>query len=258
MNFAYVTLLSSIDYLPAVIILNRNLKNVQSKYPLVVGVTDNIFSDVKNYLDKEKILYKKIPFMEYSDVAKKRWENDTPSILNIASKIALFKFIEFDKLVYLDSDILIYQNIDDLFNYPDGAMYDECGKPFIGLFVFSPRNHKPDWYYFLIQITGLIESDILEGLFFPAKSNPDYLIPFEYYVNITLQNLDTKNIEDLKVIHYCYKYKPWNYSSTEKFLDDFKNTFKNHSNKNRTICTEFYFNNYLCPLWEDYPEFKVL
>ena len=256
MKFAYVTLLSSFDYLPAVIILNRNLKQVKSKYPLIVGVTDNIFLKVKKYLDKENILYKKIPFMEYSDAAKKRWEKTTPSILNIASKIALFKFTEFDKLVYLDSDILIYQNIDDLFNYPDGAMYNECGRPFIGLFVFSPKNHHPDWYYILIQITGLIESDILEGLFFPAKSNPDYLIPEEYYINITLQNLDTKNIEDIKIVHYCYKYKPWNYKSAEDFLNDFQNTFKYKDNKNRIICTNYYFNKYLYPLWNDYPEFK--
>ena len=102
----------------------------------------------------------------------------------------LFKFYEYDKLVYIDSDIIIYKNIDDLFLYPDGAMYNDNGKPFIGLFVFIPINHKVDYYIALSKIFNAIESDVLEPLFFPFKSNPNYRIPFEYYVNITYDNLD--------------------------------------------------------------------
>jgi alpha-N-acetylglucosamine transferase len=114
---------------------------------LLVAVTDNIISQVKPYLEKENILYRVIPYMEYSKEIKETFANT--HILNIASKFALFKFTDYDKLVYIDSDVLIYHNIDELFLYPDGAMYDDNGNPFIGLFSFIPRNHNADFYYIL-------------------------------------------------------------------------------------------------------------
>lgn len=42
MNCAYVTLLSSEDYLKPVLILNRNLKELNTNYPLHVMVTDAV------------------------------------------------------------------------------------------------------------------------------------------------------------------------------------------------------------------------
>ena len=53
MRYAFCTLLSSKDYLVPVLILNRNLHDINSQYPLIVMVTNNIINDVKNYLDKE-------------------------------------------------------------------------------------------------------------------------------------------------------------------------------------------------------------
>lgn len=255
MNNAYITLLSSVDYLPATLILNQNLKDVKSVYPLLVAVTENIFSEVQPYLEKENILYKIIPFMTYS---KKIQEDFSGThILNIASKFALFKFYEYDKLIYLDSDILIYENIDDLFLYPDGAMYDDNGNSFIGLFSFIPKNHNADFYYVLSQIFPLIESDILQDLFFPFKSNPQYRIPFEYYVNITLENLDFYNKNEFKVVHFCYKYKPWHYHSVIEYMNKFNKEFK-YSNKNRESIIQDYFNKYLIPLRNKYPELEFL
>lgn len=175
--------------------------------------------------------------------------------LNIASKFALFKLYEFDKLVYIDSDILIYKNIDDLFNYPDGALYDDHGVPFIGLFVFIPKNHPVDYYLTLSIVLNKIESNILEPLFFPFKSNPDYRIPFDYYVNITC-NLDQLYFENIKVFHFCYNYKPWRYLTANDFVADYIKEFPGHISQIRKKVVEDYINNYLTPLFNEYPEFK--
>ena len=258
MNYAYVTLLSSEDYLPAVLILNQNLKDVNSKYPLLVAVTENIIAQVKPYLIKEEIVYVVIPFLEYSKETQEKWmkEQGTAYTLNIASKFILFKLYDYDKLVYIDSDILIYENIDELFNYPDGAMYNDNGKPFIGLFTFIPKNHKAEYYFGLSNRYHIIESDVLEELFFPFKSNPDYRIPFKYYVNITYQNLDTFNLEAMKVFHFCYKYKPWKFLTTEDYINTFVEEFPDHPQFARTQIVNDYINCYLHPLFEKYPEFK--
>ena len=246
-HYAYVTLLSSEDYLPAVLILNQSLKNVNSQFPLLVAVTENIFENVKPYLIQENILYKVIPFLHYSQGTQEKWLNQYPEAkytLNIASKFVIFKFYEYDKLVFIDSDVLVYQNIDNLFLYPDGAIYDDNGRPFIGLFVFTPVNHNVEYYIALSRMFNVIESNVLEPLFFPFKSNPDYRIPFEYYVNITLDNLDTLNLSDIKVCHFCYKYKPWKYLSADNYLKEFHQEFPNKPQKNRTQIIQNYINNY--------------
>ena len=255
MKNAYVTLLSSKDYLPAILILNKNLKDVNSIFPLCVMVTDNIINEVEPYLLKENILYKIIPYLMPSNQIIENFQ-DTP-LLNTFSKFAVFKLVDFEKVVYLDADIIIYKNIDDLFYYPDGAMYDDNGFGFSGLFVTSPKNHNANFYYALSKIFNLTDGTILEQIFFPFKSNPCYRIPFEYFLNITLENLDSFYIENFKIIHFCYKYKPWHYKTEQEYLNNFKKEFK-YSMFNREKIIFNYFENYLIPLRKQYPEFNFL
>ena len=47
MNKAYITLLSSEDYLEAVLVLNYSLRLVNSQYPLVVYVTNQVYNNEK-------------------------------------------------------------------------------------------------------------------------------------------------------------------------------------------------------------------
>ena len=50
---AYVTLLSTESYLEAVLVLNQSLRNVNSEYPLVCMVTDNLDTDRKVWIPKQ-------------------------------------------------------------------------------------------------------------------------------------------------------------------------------------------------------------
>ena len=50
---AYVTLLSSDDFLPGVLALNRNLKELNSLFPLHVLVTNTVSESTIEYLKKE-------------------------------------------------------------------------------------------------------------------------------------------------------------------------------------------------------------
>lgn len=257
MNYAYVTLLSSINYLPAVLALNANLKQVKSKYPLVVGVTNNIDSLVLPFLDKENISYEVIPFLDYCNEIKQDAQmQNAPQWLNICSKFALFKMFNYDKLVYLDADIMLFTNIDELFEYPDGALYNDNGNPFAGLMVFSPIYHYADFYKAISDKFGIIESEVLEKLFFPFRTNPDYRIPFEYYVNITLPDLDSYNISSFKVIHFIYNYKPWLYETWQDYISAYLEEFPYEISNNREQIIKQYFDNYITPLRIKYPQLK--
>lgn len=254
MKQAYVTLLSSSNYLKAVIALNQNLIDLNSQYPLLVMVTKDIASQTIPYLQKEKILYKIVDYLNYSKLTQKNFENSY--ILNIASKLNVFLLKEYDKIVYIDADSFFLANIDELFNYPDGAMYTEPGYNygFTGMFVCCPKNHILEYYMAILEKFDIWESDLLGALWFPFKTNKDYRIPFQYFINITLQNLDTYDLTQMKGIHFCYNYKPWNYNNVLDFLQDFDKEFIKYPNHNRFICVGYYMQKYLIPIQQKYPE----
>lgn len=248
MKQAYITLLSSVNYLPAIIILNESLKNVNSKYPLIVLIVDNIYDQVINSLKELEILTLKVPYISYSEEIQNQFKGK--DILNTASKLNIFLLDEIDKLVYLDADSFILQNIDDVFNYPDGSLLvdgENFNEGFSGLFVFSPKNHYYDWYVNLIQSFPILDGDLFGKLWFPFKTNINYQIPCQYFFNITIENIDMWDLTKIKAIHFCYHYKPWNYDTVEDYLKDYLKEFPQKS-INRKKILNFYFQKYLIPL----------
>ena len=112
------------------------------------------------------------------------------------------------------------------------------------MFTFIPKNHNFEYYKNIIQNIPILDGDLLANLWFPFKSNPEYHIPTEYFLNITLDNFDNY-INTAKGFHFCYKYKPWNYKSTEEFNNDFYNGLNKPYSKLRTAVVETYLERYI-------------
>lgn len=253
MKQAYVTLLSSTDYLPAVLILNRNLKELNSKYPLVVMVTDNIAQLVISYLENEHIEFVIISTIAYTPHIQSQYKNS--SILNTASKIALFSLTQYDKLIYLDADAIFFQNIDELFSYNDGAIYEEInGSSLSGLFCCCPNNHNYNFYKTLLTQYDTLDGDLISELFFPYKSNKDYHIPTNYFINITADTLDLYDLKNIIGIHFCYIYKPWKYTDVDEYFNDYYKVIQQERSQNRYNIIQFYIKYYCENLRYDYPE----
>ena len=203
---AFITLLSSKDYWMSTVILNESLKKTNSKYNLIVAVTEDILdTEIIEIFDKYHISYVVIPVFKYSDstieLAKQRGFD---TVLNTASKICIFDLNYFDKLVYLDSDSVILDNIDDLMDFPDGSMlYDD--DPFSGLFVLNPKNHCTEMYKTILSHSLHFDGDMFSNLWFHVKDNLDYRIDISYFYPISRPN---KNIK-IKAVHFINKPKPW-------------------------------------------------
>jgi hypothetical protein len=60
LNAAYVTLLTKDSYLPGVLVLERSLKSVQTRYPLVVLVTPSLPQSTRDALSRRKIQIREI------------------------------------------------------------------------------------------------------------------------------------------------------------------------------------------------------
>lgn len=208
---AFITLLSSENYLEAVLVLFESLKLTDNSYPLVVAVTENIFSyEILDTFQKFNLPYIIISKLDYSDqtiqLCKSRGWN---TVLNTASKYNLFNLKYFDKLVYLDADSIVLQNIDNLFSYKDGSMLWDSSRNegFSASYVFSPRNHCLEMYEILSNNSLHVDGDLFSNLWFHLKDNPDYRIPFEYFEYYLQVNKDT--LPKAKAVHFVNREKPW-------------------------------------------------
>lgn len=257
MNYAYVTLLSSIDFLPAAIITDRNLKELESQYPLYVMVTEDIYNEVINYLNNEHINVIKVPVISYSDITLNRVQNDR--LAATASKINIFSLHQFDKIVYLDLDQVFIATADNLFNFPDGSLYDDGGESSSsGILVCNPPSHNIEFYKVILNNFCLLDGDLLDTLWFPYKTDQRYHIPIEYSLNILAPDFEELYcfLPKLYGLHFCGDLKPWNFSSSEKYKEAFYEDYPTRS-LSRDYFFDWYFKRYINPLREQYPEIFI-
>ena len=210
MKMAYCTLLSSEDYLDGVLVLNKSLQMVNAQYPLFVMVTENISKNKKilTLLNSAGIVYTIIEMLSYSEETKKGYEY--ASVLNTASKIQIFNMKQWDKLIYLDADILVLKNLDHLFNYPDGSMlkYDDDENGFTALFVVEPSWHSPkeiEYYYHLLNNVECFDGDLIGNLWFTVRHDKNYQISPNHLAYFNTCEID----DNIYAIHYCNTSKPW-------------------------------------------------
>ena len=118
--YKYVCVLSTNHYLDGVLVLNENLKHLNSKYSLLCIINENINEETRSILNKFNIQYKEmkanIPNY-YDDSIHWKYTFD---------KLNIFNLTEYEKLVYLDSDFLILENIDHLFNIDTFSMVSDA------------------------------------------------------------------------------------------------------------------------------------
>lgn len=211
-RYAWVTLLSSKDYLRAVQVLAYSMSAVRSQYRLVVGITENILDEslVSQLICFKNVECVTIPTLIYGD--KTQLLHQGKSVLNTGSKIALITLDYWDKLIYIDADTLVIENIDNLFDqYQDTSMikYPEEKQGFTGLFVIEPYYHSKREYGYLktiMQNEEGFDGDILGELWNPVKRDYHYQIPKEY---LWFYNIKYIIPSSVKVIHYGSEAKPW-------------------------------------------------
>lgn len=116
MSSAYVTALCNGDgYVPGVEALGRSLVRTGTQYPKLVLVTPDVPEAARATLEKEGWGVHEIEPIENPNP-------DTNQLFarfrNTFTKLRAFALTEYEKLVFLDADTIVLQNIDDLFERP--------------------------------------------------------------------------------------------------------------------------------------------
>ena len=216
-NYAYITLLSTNNYLYGCIGLMYSWKATNSKYPFYCIVTEDITEQniqilesigYKIFREKRYIpssYYEKLkqyeetrvyetPIGESSaDLQKNGWQHGW-------TKLHIFKYNLFDKLLFIDADSYIVQNLDDVFERPAWSAVDEYYSPWQGYHRFMSA-------FLLIEPNQDVYNEILQL----AEDNPLILHPQtnEYQLSndydlLNLYKKDWGEHSELAMPNYTY------------------------------------------------------
>lgn len=111
---AWATLVTRPSYIPGVVILAYTLRKHGSKLPLVALVTEGVTQDCIDILTAEdpllivKRVDRLIPRQKVSIIAERFADTWT--------KLRVFELVEYDKLIFLDADIMIMGEMDSMFD----------------------------------------------------------------------------------------------------------------------------------------------
>lgn len=231
----YVTMISSKEYIPGVLALKRSLDNVRSKYPLKIFLHKDLVNTIMcgtEFKESDFIIYENSVLLN-ENIIKLNAQSSNSQWNKTFDKILLFGRIEFRKIVFLDSDMMIVKNIDELFERthmtsccPTQGNMDYRRGFNSGLMVIEPQVGLDK------SILEVINSTQLEEKKYQSISDNDLLNMFylDWISNTSLQLSDEYNLlfpfmneylskgfreGDAKVIHFIGAMKPWMYTTLE-------------------------------------------
>uniref|UniRef100_M0ZVJ4 Hexosyltransferase n=1 Tax=Solanum tuberosum TaxID=4113 RepID=M0ZVJ4_SOLTU len=253
---AYVTFLAGNgDYWKGVVGLVKGLRKAKSAYPLVVACLPDVPEEHRRILINQGCIVREIepvyPPENQTQFAMAYY------VINY-SKLRIWEFVEYSKMIYLDGDIQVFDNIDHLFDLPDGYFYavmdcfcektwshtpqykvgycQQCPdkvqwtqdlgpKPSLyfnaGMFVYEPNLSTYDDLLKTVKVTPptpFAEQDFL-NMYFRDVYKP---IPNNYNLVLAMlwRHPENVDLEKVKVVHYCAAgSKPWRYTGKEENMD---------------------------------------
>lgn len=254
---AYVTFLAGKgDYVKGVVGLAKGLRKAKSAYPLVVAMLPDVPEEHREILRSQGCIVREIepiyPPENHVQFAMAYY------VINY-SKLRIWNFEEYSKMMYLDADIQVFENIDHLFDAPDGYFYavmdcfcektwshspqykigycQQCpdkvtwpaaqmGSPpplyfNAGMFVYEPSRLTYENLLEVLQITPPtpFAEQDFLNMFFQKVYKP---IPLVYNLVLAMlwRHPENVELEKVKVVHYCAAgSKPWRYTGKEVNMD---------------------------------------
>ncbi|XWS53472.1 hypothetical protein CRYUN_Cryun10bG0004100 [Craigia yunnanensis] len=253
---AYVTFLAGNgDYVKGVVGLAKGLRKAESLYPLVVALLPDVPEEHREILQSQGCIVREI---EPVYPPENRTQFAMAYYVINYSKLRIWEFVEYEKMIYLDGDIQVFDNIDHLFDLEDGYFYAvmdcfcentwstspqykigycqqcpekvnwpvEMGSPpplyfNAGMFVYQPNLLTYNQLLDTLKVTpptSFAEQDFL-NMFFRGIYKP---IPPVYNLILALlwRHPENVDLDKVKVVHYCAAgSKPWRYNGKEENME---------------------------------------
>lgn len=249
-KYAYVTLLTTNSFMSGLMVLVVSMRRSGCSYPIYCVVTPEITQENRNillFMGIHIIDRPEIPMTQAIHDFNTSHEHDFEGWYKAFSKFHVFGLEEFDKIVYIDCDMIVRENLDCLFEKPhmtgcidaeglEGQPFDyliEGDKYFqyfnSGLLVIEPKmSLYEDIMKFVENLVPdriLADQNIL-ALYYPEWKDQDELHLLIYY-NIFSSCIDTYlkktwfEMDKVKIFHFLGGQKPWTLNTASyKALND--------------------------------------
>jgi len=251
---AWLLFLSSNNYYLYMLLgIYKNLLDVKTKYPIYCGVTQEVNFETRNILKTVGLNLIDLDTQIISaDVIRAVKDNNSEHYFKAFTKLTLLDTqVEkmFDKIVYIDTDVEILENIDEVFDYPHMAAIEDvapssnkiktpytlgCSKFCSGMFVWDFKNNQGKGHEILLKLPELDkkitwhDQNVLNYFYQDWREKPELHIPPEYGIMNFKANTDKlpANIK-IKAIHYTSRIKTdWPFRH-QKILKEYNWKFGN-------------------------------
>lgn len=238
-RWAFVSIACSKNYLPGLVATFLSLQQTGTHYPMYVLLPQHLSLNCSKEL---KVLTELgLHIIEYADSVKVPQElidSNTKQGDNRFSftfdKLKVFELTQFDKIVFVDSDIYILQSLDKLFDKPHmSAMV--AGKSYpgnedwidltSGIMTIMPQTGLLAKLQELIPIVmkekpSCGDQDIIQALYADWPNHPELDMGEKYGVMASYAsyyetqlgyhyNNDINDSKSIAIIHYAGEKKPW-------------------------------------------------
>lgn len=233
MKCSYVSILTTDSYLFGALVLWKSLQDTKPKHPFHLLVTPNLSTETTTLISKAGIKTIKIDPIKnpiLNDPKDRRFYN--------YSKLNMWGLTQFDKIVYLDADMVVMHNIDELFDKPNlsstnagGMIHKDWKQLNSGLIVLEPSqsifNHMKSQVGVIEKEKGKGDQAFIHQYYadWPERKElhlhhvyntfdchiEGYKKHHGYYLDEKIQLNNSKfDPKRIKVVHYIGQTKPWN------------------------------------------------
>ena len=234
----YLTVITTDDYAVGAVALWESLRKTRPRHGLVVLITRLVSNECERALQRAGLSTQRVDeHLERANAESSAFAHWN----NTFSKLLIFDQAQYEKFVYLDSDMMVLRNLDHLFQMPHmSAMVADRLMPgheswvqlCSGLMVIEPQAGLAAaimQYAPAVQkkMTSFSDQDLLHAHFPDWPSHPElqleqtygvfpgsldrYLKRFGYNLNFASPDERT-----MAVVHFVGSRKPWSWSAPEK------------------------------------------
>lgn len=216
---AWVTLATNDTYGLGALTLGKSLHRVGTTRKLVILITSGVTSLMRERLSDVFDLVQEVNVFDSSDAANLQLLA-RPDLGITFTKLHCWRLTQYKKAVFLDADVLVLQNVDELFSRDELSAAPDVGWPDCfnsGVFVFQPSNET---YNALVQTaltTGSFDGadQGLLNIYFNNWATADIAKHLPFIYNMTSSSAYTylpayqKFGKDVKIVHFIGPVKPW-------------------------------------------------
>lgn len=243
-NYIYATILSTENYIPGVVKLYNSLKATHPNYPFVCFCSINIYQSSILKLEAHNIKCIRFNRNAIDNIEKLEHTKELAHWRYTFDKLLLFGQTQYKKIVFLDSDMMVLENIDELFAYKTFSavaagklVHPSWNRLNSGSIVIEPDINIMN--KLLSSINKVYTDRLKKGLstgdqdiineFVPSWPTMSELNLPESY-NIFFKNIDlyhkkygfkylnTINDKSIKIVHFIGNQKPWNHNFIKRLI----------------------------------------